>query len=298
MANKPPAFLWYPKDFEADEDAACMSLAERGAYITLLGYCWMEGSIPDDVEKLARLCRCGQGEMRRIWPVIRGRFNIEVIPGRLSNPRLERERDALKAKSEGGRAAASVRWQHRKSHADRVAGAGADARETHMRNSCESDADASKNGCERNADASDTPRVPRASPPAPGAPAPGDRARGFRARPAVHRASADALRTQCGNDASQSQLQSQYSTSTTTSEAETQTAEWLREAARELTGREWPPPDPEISRRVLAAAKGELEGLGDYLAGLVRAGRKEFRSYAWFETVVSNQFGGHDANVA
>ena len=89
----PPAFQWYPKDFETDEVAACMTLAERGAYITLLGYCWLEGSIPDDLVRLARLCRCSMREMQHVWPALEPKFPLG-LDGRRRNPRLERERAA------------------------------------------------------------------------------------------------------------------------------------------------------------------------------------------------------------
>ena len=34
-----------------------MSLEEEGCYIRLLAYCWREGSIPSDLDKLSRLCK-------------------------------------------------------------------------------------------------------------------------------------------------------------------------------------------------------------------------------------------------
>ena len=34
MKNKSPAFQFYPKDWLADPDVACMTMAERGIYIT------------------------------------------------------------------------------------------------------------------------------------------------------------------------------------------------------------------------------------------------------------------------
>ena len=291
-----------------------MSLSERGAYVTLLGYCWMEGSIPDDAVKLARLCRCGQGEMKRVWPAIRRRFSIDVSEGRLTNPRIEQERSALSAKSEVGRYAAKARWE-RGEHAPKTepishAFGYASALQTHMPNGCERNANAMRTHqetdancmptqCERIENASGTSRIPRASPPAPGAPAPREPARRICARDEI----SPAMRTQCERNASQSHLQSQSTTSSSSegsattkleeaaTDPEEQAAAWLHEAIVALSPGSRMPPDREISRRVLSAAGGDLEGLGDYLGGLVSAGRRiEIREYAWFETAAKNHF--------
>lgn len=111
--EKSPAFQWYPKDFETDEVAACMSLSERGVYITLLGYCWLEGSIPDDASKLARLCRCSESELRRAWPAVSQKFTPRE-DGRLLNSRLEKERESQREHSDRRKNASAIgnrkRW--------------------------------------------------------------------------------------------------------------------------------------------------------------------------------------------
>ena len=40
--NKAPAFQWYPKDFIADIDVQIMTPEQRGAYIMLLSYAWLQ----------------------------------------------------------------------------------------------------------------------------------------------------------------------------------------------------------------------------------------------------------------
>jgi len=52
---KSPAYQWYPKDILSSERVAFLSLAEEGAYRRALDYCWLQGSIPSDPNKLATL---------------------------------------------------------------------------------------------------------------------------------------------------------------------------------------------------------------------------------------------------
>lgn len=107
-ALKSPAFRFYPKDFLTDENVALMCLDEVGAYIVLLCHCWLEGSIPMDKSKLARLCKVTDEEMARIWPAIEGCFSIDKKdPQRVVSLRLEierrKQRDWARKSAEGGR---------------------------------------------------------------------------------------------------------------------------------------------------------------------------------------------------
>src|SRR5436190_23760393 len=113
--EKAPAFQFYPKDFLTDSHVVAMTLAERGAYITLLCLCWMERSLPTDLDALARLCRVSRTAFTRLWPALEPCFT--VINGRLIQGRIERERHkqetyrALKAAAgqKGGHAKAASR---------------------------------------------------------------------------------------------------------------------------------------------------------------------------------------------
>ncbi len=89
-AEKSPAFQFYPKDFMADAHVVAMTLPERGAYITLLCLCWMEGSLPVDMAALARRCKVSRGTFTRLWPALEPCFTF--VDGRLVQPRIERER--------------------------------------------------------------------------------------------------------------------------------------------------------------------------------------------------------------
>ena len=114
--SQSPAFQFYPADFLSDENVALMSLAGRGAYITLICYCWREGSIPSDMNRLGRLCGIDSLAMAELWAELDGCF--ELANGRYIHPRLERERvkqqEFNRERQESGRKGAEARWQKTK----------------------------------------------------------------------------------------------------------------------------------------------------------------------------------------
>jgi len=101
-----PAFQFYPKDFLSSSAVALMSMQERGVYITLLCHCWLDGSLPTDPERLARICGLPLPTFRKCWPAVSERF-VTNDDGHLTNPRLERERhkqsDFRRRQSDNGR---------------------------------------------------------------------------------------------------------------------------------------------------------------------------------------------------
>jgi len=90
-----PAFQFYPKDFLTDSNVMAMTLQEVGAYTRLLCLCWLEGSLPTQMDSLSRLCRVSTVCFSRIWPALAPCF--EEVAGRLVQPRIERERNKQKA---------------------------------------------------------------------------------------------------------------------------------------------------------------------------------------------------------
>ena len=111
-----PAFQFYPSDFLSDENVALMNNAEVGCYIKLLCYCWKQGSIPNDVNKIARLCNETEESMAQLWIAISCCFKDGVNEGRLTHQRLEKERQKQlkfsKERSESGRKGAEIRWKN------------------------------------------------------------------------------------------------------------------------------------------------------------------------------------------
>lgn len=90
-SKRSPAFQFYPEAFLSSSKVIRMSLEERGAYITLLSICWLDGSLPLDDTALARTLGITPRHFARLWPTnLRECFSEKH--GRLVNARLERER--------------------------------------------------------------------------------------------------------------------------------------------------------------------------------------------------------------
>jgi len=114
--NKIPAFQFYPAEFLADENVMMMNNRELGCYIRLMCYCWREGSIPNDIQKMAKLCLEDSSTYGTLWPAIEPCFKkSENDPTRLVNKRLEQERikqlNYKKVRSEAGQRGANLRWK-------------------------------------------------------------------------------------------------------------------------------------------------------------------------------------------
>jgi uncharacterized protein YdaU (DUF1376 family) len=112
-SNKAPAFQFYPKDFLSDGNVSGMALAERGAYITLLCFCWTDGSLPTDVGRLATMCGAPLKAFTATWPAVRACFHEQ--DGRYVNPRLDLERQKQAEhrgqQSQRGAKGADGRWR-------------------------------------------------------------------------------------------------------------------------------------------------------------------------------------------
>lgn len=122
-------FKIYAAETLSDERFSGWSVEERGAWFTLLLHAWREGSIPSDLAALARLLHVDAAAMRLLWDAIGDRFvDHPDHPGRLTSPRLEKEREAgqemLAKKAAAGKAGATSRWDKKnRKHGNRMAGA-------------------------------------------------------------------------------------------------------------------------------------------------------------------------------
>lgn len=119
MKDPRPAYQWYPKEFLSSSRVARMTLEAEGAYRRLLDYQWMDGSLPDDMDELASLCRVTTSKMRILWRAVGCCFDaLDGYPGRLVNPRLEAVRrdmtEFIESKRKAGQAGAAktnlARW--------------------------------------------------------------------------------------------------------------------------------------------------------------------------------------------
>jgi uncharacterized protein YdaU (DUF1376 family) len=110
IPGRSPAFQFYPNDFISDRNVVLMSMAERGVYITLLCYAWQE-PLPNDTDRLSRLCGMPLPVFRKLWPAVRICFLEQGE--HLIQPRLERERqkqaDYRRRQSDRGRASGEAR---------------------------------------------------------------------------------------------------------------------------------------------------------------------------------------------
>lgn len=117
MDNKSPAYQWYPKDILASARVQMMSLAEEGAYRRLLDYCWINGSVPNDSAKAARLI--GKGCTAEIAKVALEMFIPHPTDSdKLLHERIEAEREKQKSNSNARRKASAARWNKQGKSAD------------------------------------------------------------------------------------------------------------------------------------------------------------------------------------
>ena len=102
---------FFGADFYESENVLCMSLAGQAVYLRALWYQWKHGSLPTELERLARVLGIGLDEMQRLWPEIQPCF--EVVDGRLANARCAVERERIlataQAASKAGKASAAKR---------------------------------------------------------------------------------------------------------------------------------------------------------------------------------------------
>ena len=84
-----PAFQFYPKDWLTDPDVVCMTFAQKGAYITLLCYCWRVGKLHNNDDYIRKLLG-NVPKWKFLWNGIKDKF--EVQGEYLIHPRLEKER--------------------------------------------------------------------------------------------------------------------------------------------------------------------------------------------------------------
>lgn len=89
MNEKRPSFQWYPMDYLSDLNVARMTWAQRGVYIHLLNYCWIEGSIPSDQGELDLIV---SDPTIPLEPVLKCFVSDPSKPGQMIHKRLSLER--------------------------------------------------------------------------------------------------------------------------------------------------------------------------------------------------------------
>lgn len=125
MENKRPAFQFYPQDFLSDPNVMALTNEQVGIYIKLICFCWMQGSIPSDIQRLAKMCnmnnlpdeeRCQHIE-KLLEPIILCFRKSSISDSQLIHPRLEKEiqkQDDYREKcSEGGKKSQKIQRETR-----------------------------------------------------------------------------------------------------------------------------------------------------------------------------------------
>jgi len=107
-----PAFQLFAADFYMD--TLEWSVDEVGIYWRLLEAQWVNGSIPDDMERLCRIAGCGAKKFSSGWKIVGAKFKLNG-DGRLQNVRLEETREVQRkyreSQSEAGKRGAEKRWK-------------------------------------------------------------------------------------------------------------------------------------------------------------------------------------------
>jgi uncharacterized protein YdaU (DUF1376 family) len=116
---------WMPLDVaDYRADTAHLGALEHGVYLLLIMHYWQTGNLPDDDEKLARICCCTRTEFRRVKPTISKFF----LPG-WKHKRIEQELEKARKISEKRSLAAEEK--HALAAAPQDANAHASAEQVH-----------------------------------------------------------------------------------------------------------------------------------------------------------------------
>ena len=109
--DKAPAFQFYPKDWLTDPDVVCMSMAQKGAYITLICYCWLEHKLHKNDDHIRNLLGNARN-WKTLWNGIKHKFEIQgdyLVHPRLKEERIKQE-EYRKKKSNAGKKGMKKRW--------------------------------------------------------------------------------------------------------------------------------------------------------------------------------------------
>ena len=112
-------FKLYPRDFLMDRNVERLSIDAFGLYTYLLMRSWIDGSIPaelDEIAKYPHLRGLKKSRLERMWNEIESCWPMTEQGRTRANPRLEQERGRAEARqtqsSKGGIIGAQVRWQN------------------------------------------------------------------------------------------------------------------------------------------------------------------------------------------
>lgn len=115
--TSPPAFQWYARDWLSECASLGLSQEEKAAYADMKSVCWLEGGIPVEPTRLARVLRVTPKQAASTWEAVKSRFRVDA-DGLARHVQLEEQRsgqDAWRVKSsKGGKRSAELRAERRK----------------------------------------------------------------------------------------------------------------------------------------------------------------------------------------
>lgn len=149
MAERSPAYSWYPRDWFASESFHLLSLDAQGAYRNLLDHAWEKDGLPADPRVLQKLAGASPAQWKHIWPALEHLFQAGD-DGRLRNPRQEVERTKQRDRSSSASGSARKRWQSGRGPNGKPPQSGRSTED--MRTHSERSPDAMPTHSERNAD--------------------------------------------------------------------------------------------------------------------------------------------------
>lgn len=112
--NTLPWFQFYARDWVLDAKVKALPLDAQGAYMRLLAYQWIEGSLPIQPSSISVITELHPRSISRLWPLLEPFFPISNTGSDRRNTRLDEQRKKMLAKhlaqSEAGQVGAEKRW--------------------------------------------------------------------------------------------------------------------------------------------------------------------------------------------
>jgi uncharacterized protein YdaU (DUF1376 family) len=104
-----PAFQWYPKDCDTDENVRAMDDREFGFYMRCLNHSWTNDGLPGDAAEIGRVLGRPTAYVKKMWGRV-GKCFVLTPDGRYRNERIEAQRAAHAEFRQSRRNAAAKRW--------------------------------------------------------------------------------------------------------------------------------------------------------------------------------------------
>lgn len=124
MSDSSEYFAFHPAAYLTRERYLGLTLQQRGAFLMLECYCWINGGFPlpeegaglDGYKKLAVILQCTPQEAKEVWPILRAHVAAnKAIPDRVSLLHVEKRRKKQETRlniwRESGARGGHKRWR-------------------------------------------------------------------------------------------------------------------------------------------------------------------------------------------